>query len=174
VIVWVARPQMAWTWAAQLPWSFVCAGSGPPAVCPTQTLACAQLEASLACLSDAQKLAARVSDLEAANAALTSDSARLQASLSGAESALAAARTAAEAVWLRCAAAEAAAERAGARAGACTPRPRRDMGLLADLLSEQELGLVEKALIGGGRRGRLAGWPAALAGWRAGDAMRAG
>ncbi|GBF91767.1 hypothetical protein Rsub_04071 [Raphidocelis subcapitata] len=107
----------------------------------------AQLEAAIAKLSVAQQLAARVEELEAAHAAAAADAARLGAALLDASRALEAARAAEVGATARAEAAEAEAERLAAQLGGCTPRPRRDMGLLSDLLTEAELGLVEQALI---------------------------
>jgi hypothetical protein len=108
------------------------------------------LQLQLERLSNAQRLAAQVVDLEAANSQLADEGARLRAALSEANADLEVARSSAEDARRRAEAAEGAAEELEQRLGACTPRPQRDMGLLSDLLSEGELALVEQALIAGG------------------------
>ncbi|KAI8470981.1 MAG: hypothetical protein J3K34DRAFT_508101 [Monoraphidium minutum] len=109
----------------------------------------AQLEVALARLTGVQHLVERVEELEAANLGLTSDCEQLRAARDAAEAGLAAAEAAAADAARCAAAAEADEGRARARLGASTPRPRRDMGLLSDLLTQQELALVERALIAG-------------------------
>jgi len=108
-----------------------------------------QLQERLAELSDAQRLAARVVELEVANSQLTDLSSKLQSALTDATAQLEGSLATAADASSRAAAAEASAEQLRAELGVSTPRPRRDMGLLSDLLSARELALVEQALIAG-------------------------
>jgi hypothetical protein len=108
-----------------------------------------QLEAALARLTSVQLLVQRVDELETENLRLADSGAVLQKSLNEAQKELSSARCTAEDRAARAAAAEAELARAHEQLGTSTPRPRRDMGLLSDLLSPEELLLVEQALIAG-------------------------
>lgn len=110
-----------------------------------------QLELTIARLSAVQQLVERVEELESVNLRLSNDATQLRASLEAAAAEAAASRAAAESAAARADTADAEAARAREARGASTPRPRRDMGLLSDLLRPDELALVEQALIAGAR-----------------------
>lgn len=100
-------------------------------------------------MSGAQQLMDRVSELESTNLQLSEQVTLLQRDLQEASASLHDARGTAEDARARAAAAEEAAEQLRGQLGVSTPRPRRDMGLLSDLLPGEELVLVEQALIAG-------------------------
>jgi hypothetical protein len=134
-----------------------------PAFNPMSVLAavggCCQVQDLLAQLTTAQQLIQRVLSLEAANASLQSHVASLQQQL---QAALQQQQDCVEEAAAAAAAAAAADAAAGAmrdRLEACTPRPKRGLGILSDLLQPQEQILLEQALVAGagGQEGET--WP---------------
>lgn len=108
-----------------------------------------QMQDLLERLSGAQQLVQRVFDLENANsqqaATISSLTAKLEATQQQADELSAQLQQTQQAR----SSAEALVAHLQEQLGCSTPRPRRDLGLLADLLTEEQALLVEQALIAG-------------------------
>lgn len=115
---------------------------------PTGSLSL-QLQDLLARLSGAQQLVGRVMELETANQQQVVLEQQLRAQLEQRQEELGA-MTDREAHWrARAEAVEQLVQQQGQQLGCSTPRPRRDLGLLCDLLEPHQQQLVEQALIAG-------------------------
>lgn len=118
-------------------------------------LSAAQLQELLKRLSGAQQLVQRVMDLEAANQQQAISMQQLQAQLASKQEQLELTCTPLMHWQGRAQSAEAVAAQQAQQLGVSTPRPKRDLGLLCDLVEQPLQHLIEQALVEGAKHATL-------------------
>ena len=108
-----------------------------------------QVQGLLAQLTTAQQLIQRVLSLETANSSLQSHVTTLQQQLGAALQQQQDCKEEAAAAVATAATADAAAVAVRERLEVCTPRPKRGLGILSDLLQPHEQVVLEQALLPG-------------------------